>query len=59
MWLLPLLILAMAVGLSFPVGKYLAWVMDGRLLSPSILRWVEARVNSGPQNWKQYTFSLM
>ncbi len=29
-WLLPLLIIGMTVALSIPVGRYLAWIMDGR-----------------------------
>src|SRR5215470_17747070 len=58
-WLLPLLLLATTLVLSVPVGLYLAWVMDGRYRAPAPLRWVEARLNTGPQNWKQYALALV
>src|SRR5438105_15284381 len=58
-WLLPLLIVATAVVLSVPVGLYLARVMDGRFRVPGPLRRVEARLNTGPQNWKQYALALV
>jgi K+-transporting ATPase ATPase A chain len=59
MWLLPLLIVATTVVLSVPVGHYLAWVMDGRYRAPRALAWVERRLNTGPQNWKQYVVALL
>jgi K+-transporting ATPase ATPase A chain len=58
-WLLPLLIVATTVVLSVPVGLYLAWVMDGRYRAPAPLRWLESRLNTGPQNWKQYALALV
>src|SRR5205807_10062191 len=58
-WLLPLLLVATAVALSVPVGLYLAWVMDGRYRCPRPLRWLEARLDTGPQGWKQYAVALM
>src|SRR5258705_3517074 len=33
--------------------------MDGKYKAPKVFRWFEARLNSGPQNWKQYTVSLL
>ncbi|HEV3257865.1 MAG TPA: potassium-transporting ATPase subunit KdpA [Gemmataceae bacterium] len=59
MWLLPLLIIGVTVALSIPFGYYLAWVMDGRYRAPRWLRWIEQRVDTGPQNWKQYAFALL
>src|SRR5262245_27672098 len=59
MWLLPLTIVLVTVALSIPVGFYLAWIMDGRYRAPSWLRWLEARFDTGPQNWKQYVLSLL
>ena len=59
MWLLPLLIVGTTVLLSVPVGRYLAKVMDGRYAPPAPLRWIEKRLNTGPQNWKQYAISLL
>src|SRR5437588_3658065 len=59
MWLLPLLIVGTSVVLSIPVGLYLARVNDGRYRAPRWLRWFEARVDTGPQNWKQYVLALL
>lgn len=59
MWTLPLLILLTTILLSIPVGRYLAWIMDGRFQAPPWLRWFEQRVDTGTQNWKQYTIALM
>ena len=37
----------------------MAWIMDGKYHAPAFLRWFENRLNSGPQNWKQYTAALL
>ena len=37
----------------------MAWIMDGKYRPLPICRWVEKRLDSGPQNWKQYTVSLL
>jgi K+-transporting ATPase ATPase A chain len=58
-WLLPLLILGAAIVLSFPMGRYLAWIMDGRYRTPRWLGWIEARLDTGPQDWKQYAVALL
>jgi K+-transporting ATPase ATPase A chain len=58
-WLLPLLIVATTVLLSIPVGRYLAWIIDGRYRAPGGLAWFEKRLDTGPQNWKQYTIALL
>ena len=58
-WLLPLMIVAATVVLSIPVGFYLAWIMDGRYRAPRWLRWIEQRLDTGPQNWKQYAIALL
>jgi len=59
MWLLPLLIVVTSVVLSIPVGLYLAWIADGRYRPPRGLRWLEQRLDTGPQNWKPYVVSLL
>src|SRR5258708_25608079 len=59
MWLLPISILVVTTLLAIPLSKYLAWIMDGKYRPLPIVRWVEARLNSGPQNWKQYTAALL
>ncbi|HWG41788.1 MAG TPA: potassium-transporting ATPase subunit KdpA [Gemmataceae bacterium] len=58
-WFLPLLIVGTTIVLSIPVGLYLAWIMDGRYRAPAWLRWLERRLNTGPQQWKQYAVSLL
>jgi K+-transporting ATPase ATPase A chain len=59
MWTLPLLIVITSVVLSVPCGFYLAWIVDGRYRAPRWLRWIEARLATGTQNWKQYAASLL
>jgi K+-transporting ATPase ATPase A chain len=59
LWLLPLLIVAVSVVLSIPVGLYLAWIANGRYHAPRWLHWFEGRLDTGPQNWKQYVVSLL
>jgi K+-transporting ATPase ATPase A chain len=59
MWFLPLLIVGTTVVLSIPVGFYLAWIIDGRYTPPRWLSAIEARLNTGSQNWKQYTVALL
>ncbi len=59
MWTLPLLLLAVTILLSIPLSKYFAWIMDGRYKAPRVLAWFEERLNSGPQNWKQYVVAML
>jgi K+-transporting ATPase ATPase A chain len=59
LWLFPLLVLGVSFLLSVPTGLYLAWVMDGRYRAPGPLRWIEARLDTGPQTWKGYTLALL
>jgi K+-transporting ATPase ATPase A chain len=58
-WFLPFLIVATAVALSVPVGRYLAWVIDGRFRAPRWLAWFERKLDTGPQTWKQYAVALL
>jgi len=58
-WFLPFLILAVTTALAIPLSRYLAWIMDGRYRAPRFMRWIEARVDTGPQNWKQYAVALI
>jgi K+-transporting ATPase ATPase A chain len=59
MWLLPVLLLASAIALSIPLSAYFAWLMDGKYRAPRVLRWFESLLDTGPQNWKQYTIALV
>jgi K+-transporting ATPase ATPase A chain len=58
-WLLPIAILIVTAVLSFPLGRYLAWIMNGKYKPLSGFEWFEKRLNSGPQNWKQYVGSMI
>ena len=59
MWTLPLLILVTAIVVSIPLSRYMGWILDGRYRAPRLLRWFETRLDSGPQDWKQYTVALL
>ena len=59
MWLLPFSAIVIPVILAIPLSAYLAWIMGGHYRPSGVLKWCEARVSSGPQNWKQYAVSLL
>ena len=60
MWTLPILIVIATVALSIPIGRYMAKVMDTSFRPPTAwLRWIESRLDTGPQNWKQYAIAMM
>ncbi len=58
-WLLPLALLATATLVAIPLSRYAAWIMDGKYRPLPVFGWFENRLNSGPQNWKQYAASLL
>jgi potassium-transporting ATPase potassium-binding subunit len=59
MWLLPISMLVFTTLLAIPLGRYLAWIMDGKYHALGFFRWFERRLDSGPQDWKQYTAALL
>lgn len=59
MWTLPLLIFLLTIALAVPLGLCMAGIFDGRYRAPRWLRWVEQRVDTGTQNWKQYAIALL
>ena len=59
LWLLPTALIVAAVLISIPLSRYAAWIMEGQYHPPRILRWFEEKLNSGPQDWKQYTAALL
>jgi K+-transporting ATPase ATPase A chain len=59
MWLLPISMLVFTTLLAIPLSRYLAWIMDGKYHAPGFFRWFESRLDSGPQDWKQYTAALL
>ena len=58
-WLLPFSLLAAATLIAFPLSRYLTWIMEGKYRPLPVLGWIEQRLDSGPQNWKQYIASLL
>src|SRR5262245_22710915 len=58
-WFLPTAIVAVTVLLSFPMGRYLAWIMDGQYRPRGLFASIERLLNTGPQNWKQFTIALL
>jgi potassium-transporting ATPase potassium-binding subunit len=58
-WFLPIALLVTATLVAYPLSRYLAWIMDGKYRHLPILGWFEKRLDSGTQNWKQYTGSLL
>src|SRR6267378_35403 len=59
MWTLPILVLVTVFVLAIPLGLYMAWIFDGRYRAPGWLRWLEDRMNTGDQSWKQYCLAFM
>ena len=59
MWFFPISVIALTILLSVPLSRYLAKIMDGKYCPPRFLRWFEERLNSGPQDWKQYAGALL
>jgi K+-transporting ATPase ATPase A chain len=57
--LLPFALLAIATLIAFPLSRYFAWIMDAKYRPWPVFRWFEDRLTTGPQNWKQYTASLL
>ncbi len=58
-WFLPFALLVTATIIAIPLSRYMAWIMDGKYKSLPVLNWFEKHLDSGPQNWKQYTGSLL
>ena len=59
MWFLPLSIIVFTIVIAVPLSRYMARIMEGKYRAPRMLRWVEERLDSGQQDWKQYTASLL
>jgi potassium-transporting ATPase potassium-binding subunit len=59
MWLLPISIIVFTIIIAVPLSRYMARIMDGNYTPPRLFGWFEKRLDSGPQNWKQYTVALL
>jgi K+-transporting ATPase A subunit len=42
-----------------PLSTYFAWLMDGKYRAPRVVKWFEDLLDTGPQDWKQYTIALI
>ena len=58
-WLLPFALIVVAIAIAIPLSQYIAWVMDGKYRPLPVFSWFEKRLDSAPQNWKQYLVSLL
>jgi potassium-transporting ATPase potassium-binding subunit len=59
MWFLPLSIIVLTIIIAVPLSKYMTRIMEGKYHPPRIFRWVEERLDTGEQDWKQYTVALL
>ena len=59
MWLLPVSIIVFTIIIAVPLSRYMAKIMDGKYTVPRPLAWFVKKLDSGPQNWKQYTVALL
>jgi potassium-transporting ATPase potassium-binding subunit len=59
MWLLPITIIVLPIILAIPLSTFMARIMDGHYKPWPVFGWFEKRLDSGPQNWKQYTVTLL
>ena len=55
MWTLPVLIVAILVALSVPLGHYMARVLDRG--GPTNV--IERSIDGGQQTWKQYAIAML
>jgi K+-transporting ATPase ATPase A chain len=58
MYMFPVAVLGIGIIASIPVGRYMAAVFDGKLWLPRWLQWIEQRIDTGPQNWRQYIAAM-
>jgi K+-transporting ATPase ATPase A chain len=59
MWFLPLAIIVFTIVIAFPLSNYMARIMEGKYHAPRPLRWIEKQLDTGEQDWKQYTVALL
>ena len=58
-WIIPISLLVVTTLLAIPLSRYCAWIMEGNYRAPRLLKWLENRLDSGPQTWKQYAAALI
>jgi K+-transporting ATPase ATPase A chain len=59
MWLLPVTVIVLPIVLAIPLSGFMARIMDGNYRPWPVFGWFEKRLDSGHQNWKQYTVTLL
>ena len=59
MWLLPITIIVLPIILAIALSGFMARIMDGHYRPWPVFGWFEKRLDSGQQNWKQYTVTLL
>jgi potassium-transporting ATPase potassium-binding subunit len=59
MWLLPITVIVLPIILAIPLSTFMARIMDGHYQPWPAFGWFEKRLDSGHQNWKQYTVTLL
>ena len=59
MWLLPITVIVLPIILAIPLSGLMARIMDGNYRTWPVFEWFEKRLDSGHQNWKQYTLALL
>ncbi len=59
MWLLPITVIVLPIILAIPLSGFMARIMDGNYRTWPVFEWFEKRLDSGHQNWKQYTLALL
>ena len=59
MWLLPITVIVLPIIGAIPLSNFMARIMDGNYRPWPAFAWFEKRLDSGHQNWKQYTVSLL
>src|SRR5271167_2313308 len=59
MWLLPIVIIVFPIIVAIPASGFMARIMDGKYKPWPVFEWFEKRLDSGHQNWKQYTVTLL
>ncbi|MGA3051128.1 MAG: potassium-transporting ATPase subunit KdpA [Chitinispirillaceae bacterium] len=58
-WIIPISLLVVTTLLAIPLSRYCAWIMEGNYRAPRLLKWLENRLDSGRQTWKQYAAALI
>src|ERR1700688_2494214 len=59
MWLLPISIIVFTIIIAITLRRYMTKTMDGKYRPRRLLQCFEKRLDSGPQDWKQYTIALL